>query len=129
MNEKVLSGNAAEFCTRHFADELRRFGFSTVQDQGDVVLGGEILEFMVVETNTYKGDVRLKLTLKKQGKTEWTGVNNGDLRALGPLLQGRELLRDHQRLAPACRPEPRPGRGLSQGAGRAMNKRPRGPAR
>jgi hypothetical protein len=73
----TTSGSAADFCTRHFADELRRFGFSTVQNQGDVVLGGEILEFMVVETNTYKGDVRLRLTLKKQGKTEWTGVTTG----------------------------------------------------
>lgn len=73
----TTSGSAADFCTRHFADELRRFGFSTVQDQGDVVLGGEILEFMVVEANTYRGDVRLKLTLKKQGKTEWTGVATG----------------------------------------------------
>jgi hypothetical protein len=79
----TTSGNAADFCTRNFANELRRFGFSVVQDQGDVVLGGEILEFMVIETGTYKGDVRLKLTVEKNGNTEWTGVTSGTSKRFG----------------------------------------------
>jgi hypothetical protein len=42
-----------------------------------VVVGGEILEFMVIETNTYKGEVRLKLVVNKRGKTEWAGAAAG----------------------------------------------------
>jgi hypothetical protein len=32
---------------------------------------------MVIETNTYKGEVRLKLTVKRADKEEWIGVAAG----------------------------------------------------
>jgi len=73
----TTSGNVAEFCTQNFRTALKQYGLSVVPDGGDVVVGGEILEFMVIETNTYKGEVRLKLTVNRGGKTEWAGVTSG----------------------------------------------------
>ena len=73
----TTSGSVAEFCTQHFGNTLKQFGLSVVAEGGDVVVAGEILEFMVIETNSYKGEVRLKVTVKRGGKTEWTGVAAG----------------------------------------------------
>jgi hypothetical protein len=73
----TTSGNVAEFCTENFRNALKQYGLTVVPNGGDVVVGGEILEFMVIETNTYKGEVRLKLTVNRGGKTEWAGVTSG----------------------------------------------------
>ena len=73
----TTSGSVADFCTQNFRNVLKQYGLTVVPSGGDVVVGGEILEFMVIETNTYKGEVRLKLVVKKLGKTEWAGVAAG----------------------------------------------------
>jgi hypothetical protein len=73
----TTSGSVADFCTQNFRNVLKQYGLTVVPTGGDVVIGGEILEFMVIETNTYKGEVRLKLAVKKQGKTEWAGLVTG----------------------------------------------------
>jgi hypothetical protein len=73
----TTSGSVAEFCTQNFRNVLKQYGLTVVPSGGDVVVAGEILEFMVNETNTYKGEVRLKLAVKKHGKTEWGGVAAG----------------------------------------------------
>jgi hypothetical protein len=73
----TTSGNVAEFATQNFRNALKQYGLTIVPSGGDVVIGGDILEFMVVETNTYKGDVRIKLNVKKRGKTEWAGIAAG----------------------------------------------------
>jgi hypothetical protein len=44
------------------------------EEHVEVVLGSGILEFMVTETNTQEGELRLKLTLEKHGQTERMGV-------------------------------------------------------
>ena len=73
----TTSGNVAEFCTTNFRNLLKQYGLTIVPSGGDVVVSGDILEFMVIETNTYKGEVRLKLAVKKRGKTEWAGLAAG----------------------------------------------------
>jgi hypothetical protein len=73
----TTSGNVADFCTQNFRTMLKQYGITVVPSGGDVVVGGEVLEFMVIETNTYKGEVRLKLSVKKRGKTEWAGLAAG----------------------------------------------------
>ena len=73
----TTSSNVAEFTTQNFRNALKQYGLTIVPSGGDVVIGGDILEFMVIETNTYKGDVRLKLNVKKRGKTEWAGIVAG----------------------------------------------------
>ena len=73
----TTSGSVAEFCTQNFRNTLKQYGITVVPSGGDVVVGGEILEFMVIETNTYKGEVRLKLAVKKGGKAQWAGLAAG----------------------------------------------------
>ena len=73
----TTSGSVADFCTQNFRNTLKQYGLTVVPSGGDVIVAGEILEFMVIETNTYKGEVRLKLNVKKRGKTEWAGVAAG----------------------------------------------------
>jgi hypothetical protein len=73
----TTSGSVAEFCTQNFRNVLKQYGLTVVPSGGDVAVGGEVLEFMVIETNTYKAEVRLKLTVKKSWKTEWVGVAAG----------------------------------------------------
>src|SRR3990172_2094049 len=80
----TTTGSVAEFCTQNFAITLRQFGLSVVPEGGEVIVGAEILEFMVTESNTYKGEVRLKVSVKRQGKTEWIGLAPGTASRFGP---------------------------------------------
>jgi hypothetical protein len=73
----TTSGNVAEFCTQQFSNMLKQYGLTVVPEGGDVVIGGEVLEFMVIETNTYKGEVRLKVSAKRGENEEWVGVASG----------------------------------------------------
>jgi hypothetical protein len=73
----TTSGNVAEFCTQQFSNMLKQYGLTVVTEGGDVVVGGEVLEFMVIETNTYKGEVRLKVSAKRGEQEEWVGVASG----------------------------------------------------
>ena len=73
----TTSDSVAEFCTQNLRNVLKQYGLTVVPNGGDVVVGGEILEFMVIETNTYKGEVRLKLSVNRGGKTAWAGVTSG----------------------------------------------------
>lgn len=73
----TTSANVAEFVTTNFRNVLKQYGLTIVPSGGDVLVTGDILEFMVTETNTYKGEVRLKLAVKKRGKTEWAGIAAG----------------------------------------------------
>jgi hypothetical protein len=73
----TTSGNVAEFCTQQFSNMLKQYGLTVVPEGGDVVIGGQVLEFMVIETNTYKGEVRLKVSAKRGEKEEWVGVASG----------------------------------------------------
>src|SRR6187397_1397421 len=67
----TTSGNVGEFCAQQFSNVLRQYGLTVVPEGGDVVIGGEVLEFMVIETNTYKGEVRLKVSAKRGENEEW----------------------------------------------------------
>jgi hypothetical protein len=73
----TTSGDVAEFCTLQFANVLKQYGLTVVPEGGDVVIGGEVLEFMVIETGTYKGEVRLKVSAKRGESEGWVGVASG----------------------------------------------------
>jgi hypothetical protein len=79
----TTSGNVAEFCAQQFANVLRQYGLTVVEDNADVVIGGEVLEFMVVETGTYQGEVRLKISVSRDHKDVWAGVASGSSRRFG----------------------------------------------
>jgi len=79
----TTSGNVAEFTTQNFRNALKQYGLTVVPSGGDVVIGGDILEFMVIEDSRYKGNVRIKLNVKKRGKTEWAGIASGSANRWG----------------------------------------------
>lgn len=79
----TTSSSVAEFCTENLARILRGSGISIVEDGADFVLTGEVLEFMVTETGTYRGEVRLKVTLLRRGQPVWTSLTSGSNKRFG----------------------------------------------
>jgi hypothetical protein len=79
----TTSGSVAEFCAKNLAGVFRSYGISMVEEGADYILGGDVLEFMVSETNNYKGEVRLKITLLKGDKPVWTGIAAGTNKRFG----------------------------------------------
>jgi Uncharacterized lipoprotein len=79
----TTNDDVAAFISTNVTDTLRSYGFKLVPDGGDVIVRGEVLEFMVRESNTYKGEVRLKATVERAGKPVWTGVVSGSSSRFG----------------------------------------------
>jgi hypothetical protein len=75
--------DVAGFITTNFADTLRSYGFKLVPEGGDVTVRAEILDFMVRETDTYKGELRLKVNVERAGKSVWTGLVSGSSKRFG----------------------------------------------
>jgi hypothetical protein len=72
------------FCTKHLETILGdlglRIGHGTDGSAGTdgAFLGGEVVQFFVTERNTYVGDVRLRLSLRRaDGTVLWTGLVAG----------------------------------------------------
>jgi hypothetical protein len=66
------------FVTDHMKSLIAGAGINVVDSGGTAMLKGEINQFFVDETETYKGDVRLRLTLTNPaGKVLWTGTTGG----------------------------------------------------
>lgn len=79
----TTSDNVAAFVTREMKDLLSRSGVDVVKD-GGLILRGEVISFFVTETNTYNGDVQVKLTLQTPaGKVLWQGLVGGAARHFG----------------------------------------------
>ena len=73
-----------DFVTKNMRQLMSKVGLTVVESGGDVIVGGEIRSFFVAETDTYLGDVTLKVTVKdKSGKTLWTGVSSGASKRFG----------------------------------------------
>ena len=79
----TTNDDVAGFITTNFTDTLRSYGFKLVPDGGDVVVRCEILDFMVHEGDNYKGELRLKATVERSGKSVWTGVVSGSSKRFG----------------------------------------------
>ncbi len=66
------------FVTQHMKQIIAAAGLDVVDSGGTRVLKGELKQFYVDETDTYKGDVRLMVTLTDaNGKAVWTGTTGG----------------------------------------------------
>ena len=72
----TTNSDIAEFVTEGTKATLKQAGL-TVADDAAYTLSGEITDYFVAETNTYKGRLHLKLTLKKAGKVVWQGTAIG----------------------------------------------------
>jgi hypothetical protein len=73
-----------DFVTSNMRQLMSKVGLNVVESGGDAVVGGEIRSFFVEETDTYMGDVTLRVTVKdKSGKTLWSGASSGASKRFG----------------------------------------------
>src|ERR1019366_1413202 len=71
--------NVGAFVSAHFRGAFDQLGLKTVDRGGDVVVAGEVRQFFVEETNTYKGHVVVHLNVRNRaGKSLWTGTAKGE---------------------------------------------------
>ncbi len=76
--------DVAAFVTDHFRESLHSAGLNIVDGAADVTISGELRQFFVTETSTYKGEVSVILHVKNSaGKDLWTGVVGGDSTRFG----------------------------------------------
>jgi Uncharacterized lipoprotein len=72
------------FVSTHMRELFNRAGLDTVDSNGAVTVKGEIREFFVRETSTYKAEVAVHLTvLGRDGATLWSGTASGDASRFG----------------------------------------------
>jgi hypothetical protein len=80
----TTSDNVPKFINENMKKALSKIGLDIVDSGGQVVIGGELKEFMVTETNNYESDVTVKWTVKDaSGNTLWTGISSGDSKNFG----------------------------------------------
>ena len=72
------------FVSKHMRELFNKAGIKTVDTNGDVVVKGEVRQFFVRETHTYKAEVAVHLTVVgKDGATLWSGVAPGEASRFG----------------------------------------------
>jgi hypothetical protein len=66
------------FVGKHMRELFQRAGLKTVDSGGVVTIKGEVRQFFVRETGTYKSEVGVKLTVvSHDGRTLWSGLASG----------------------------------------------------
>lgn len=66
------------FVRTHMREMFARGGLTTVDSGGDVIVSGEVRQFFVEETDTYKANVVLHVTVRnRQGAALWEGQVSG----------------------------------------------------
>jgi hypothetical protein len=72
------------FVSKHMRELFERAGLKTVDTEGTVTVKGEVKQFFVRETATYKSEVTVHVTLVGPGgKTLWSGLASGDATRFG----------------------------------------------
>ncbi len=68
----------------HMRELFERAGLKTVDSNGEVMIKGEVKQFFVSETSTYKSEVVVHLTVVgRDGQTLWSGLASGDATRFG----------------------------------------------
>jgi len=62
--------NVAQYASNRFGDILRNAG-ARLNDAPQAILETDLLEFRVDEGGTYKGLVRIRVTVRRQGQPDW----------------------------------------------------------
>lgn len=72
------------FVSKHMRELLDQGGLKTVDSNGAVIIKGEVKQFFVRETSTYKSAVAVHLTVvDRDGQTLWSGTAAGDATRFG----------------------------------------------
>jgi hypothetical protein len=80
----TTTDDVGAFVATHMRELFAHAGLKTVDSDGDVIIKGEIMQFYVMETSTYKAEVGVHLTVvDRAGKTLWAGLASGDADRFG----------------------------------------------
>ena len=74
----TTSDDVGAFVSNHMRELFDRAGLKTVDSNGVVTIKGEVKQFFVRETSTYKSEVAVHLTVVgRNGETLWSGIASG----------------------------------------------------
>jgi len=80
----TTTDNVGAFVSTHVRELLDHAGLKTVDSNGAVTIKGEVKQFFVRETGTYKSGVTVHLTVVGPGgKTLWSGLASGNATRFG----------------------------------------------
>jgi hypothetical protein len=80
----TTTDDVGAFVSSHMRELFDHAGLKVVDSNGTVTIKGEVKQFFVRETSTYKSEVAVHLTvLDRAGKTLWSGVATGDASRFG----------------------------------------------
>jgi hypothetical protein len=80
----TTTDDVGTFVSTHMRELFDRAGLKTVDSNGDVTIKGEVKQFFVRETSTYKSEVVVHVTVVgRGGKTLWSGLASGDATRFG----------------------------------------------
>jgi hypothetical protein len=80
----TTSADVGAFVGTHMRELFDRAGLKTVDSDGAVRIKGEVRQFFVTETATYRSVVVVHLTVEdRSGKTLWSGLASGDATRFG----------------------------------------------
>lgn len=82
----TTSDSVAAWCSERLGAVLGQFGLNVTDSEGeaDLIITGEVRRFFVTETNTYEGDIGLKIdVVNRKGKVIWSGITGGTATRFG----------------------------------------------
>ncbi|HWM69205.1 MAG TPA: YajG family lipoprotein [Steroidobacteraceae bacterium] len=80
----TTTDDVGAFVSTHMRELLEHGGLKTVDSNGVVTIKGEVKQFFVRETSTYKSTVAVHLTVVgRDGQTLWSGLASGDATRFG----------------------------------------------
>lgn len=80
----TTTDDVGAFVSTHMRELFDRAGLKTVDSNGAVTIKGEVKQFFVRETSTYKSEVAVHVTVVgRGGETLWSGLASGDASRFG----------------------------------------------
>jgi hypothetical protein len=80
----TTNDDVGAFVGNHMRELFERAGLKTVDSNGEVMIKGEVKQFFVSETSTYKSEVVVHLAVVgRDGQTLWSGLASGDATRFG----------------------------------------------
>jgi len=80
----TTTDDVGAFVSSHMRELFEHAGFKTVDSNGAVTIKGEVKQFFVSETSTYKSEVAVHVTVVgRDGTALWSGVASGDATRFG----------------------------------------------
>jgi hypothetical protein len=84
FRQVTTTTEVAAFVTDHIKENLHGAGLNIVDGVGDVNISGELRQFFVTETSTYKGEISILIHVKNSAGIElWSGVVGGEAERFG----------------------------------------------